>query len=101
MARIAVLGSFRLPPERLEQARPAMVRVIEATLAEDGCVAYSYAEDVADPGLIRVSEMWESREHLAAHFQTPHMHRWAEERTALDLSNRDISAYEVSEAETL
>lgn len=101
MVRIAVIGSFRLPPERLEEARPAMVRVIEATLTEDGCIAYSYAEDVADPGLIRVSEMWESREHLAAHFRTPHMHRWAEERAGLGLTNRDIAAYEVSEAERL
>lgn len=101
MARIAVIGSFRLLPERLEEARPAMARVIAATRAEDGCIAYSYAEDVADPGLIRVSEMWESREHLAAHFQTPHMIRWVEERSVLGLSGRDIAAYEVSEAETL
>ncbi|HTN13982.1 MAG TPA: putative quinol monooxygenase [Sphingomonadaceae bacterium] len=101
MARIAVIGSFRLAPERLDEARPAMMRIIEATRAEDGCIAYSYAEDVADPGLIRVSEMWESREHLTAHFQTPHMIRWAEERSVLGLSGRDIAAYEVSKAETL
>ena len=58
---IAVLGSFRFPLEAVEQARPLMRAVIEATLAEDGCRAYSYAEDVAEPGLFRVMEQWDSR----------------------------------------
>jgi quinol monooxygenase YgiN len=63
---IAVLGSFRFPVEALEQARPLMRAVIEATLAETGCQAYSYAEDVAEPGLLRVMEQWDSREALSA-----------------------------------
>jgi quinol monooxygenase YgiN len=98
---VAVIGHFRLPPERLEEARPAMARVIEATLAEDGCLAYSYAEDVREPGLIRVSEMWESREHLTAHFQTAHMLNWVEERKGLGLFDRQIAVYELGEPEQL
>ena len=98
---IAVLGHFRLPPERLAEAREAMARVIEATRAEAGCLAYSYAEDTLEPGLIRVAEMWESREQLAIHFQAPHMQRWVEERAPLGLTDRQISAYELGEAESL
>jgi len=98
---IAVLGSFRFPPEVLAEARPLMRAVIEATLAEPGCRAYSYAEDVAEPGLFRVTELWDSREALAAHFATPHMQAWVEQRAALGFFDRAISAHEIGAAEDL
>lgn len=98
---IAVIGSFRIPPERLAQARPAMERVMLATRAEAGCVAYSYAEDVLDRGLIRVSEMWETRADLTRHFAAAHMMQWQQDRAALGLSEREISAYEVGPGEPL
>ena len=98
---IAVLGHFRLPTDRAEEARAAMARVIEATRAEEGCIAYSYAADALERGLIRVTELWETRDHLAAHFKAPHMARWVEEREALGLFDRQITAYELGAAEEL
>ena len=98
---IAVLGTFRFPPEALEQARPLMRAVIEATLAEPGCRAYSYAEDVAELGLFRVMEQWDSREALSAHFATPHMKAWAEQRAALGFFDRRIALHEIGAGEAL
>jgi quinol monooxygenase YgiN len=91
---VLVVGQFRMPPENMAAARPLMAKVMLATRDEDGCIEYNYAEDVLDPGLIRVSEVWETRAHLTAHFQTAHMATWAEERAALGLSGRDIKVYE-------
>jgi len=98
---IAVLGTFRFPPEALEQARPLMRAVIEATLAEAGCRAYSYAEDVAEPGLFRVMEQWDCREALAAHFAAPHMKAWVEQRAALGFFDRRIALHEIGAGEEL
>ena len=98
---IAVLGTFRFPAEALDRARPLMRDVIDATLAEPGCHAYSYAEDVAEPGLFRVMEQWDSREALAAHFRTPHMQAWAEQRAALGFFDRRIALHEIGAAEDL
>ena len=98
---IAVLGSFRFPPEALERARPQMRAVIEATLAEPGCRAYSYAEDVAEPGLFRVMELWDSRAALSAHFETPHMKAWVEQRVSLGFHDRRIALHEIGAAEEL
>ena len=98
---IAVIGQFRMPPENMEAARPLMRKVMEATRAEDGCVEYNYAEDVLDPGLIRVSEVWHSRAQLDAHMVTDHMRVWGKERVALGLSGRAITVYEVSGSATL
>ena len=98
---IAVLGSFRFPLEAIERARPLMRAVIEATLAEPGCRAYSYAEDVAEPGLVRVMELWDSRDALSAHFGAPHMQAWAGQRAALGFFDRRITLHEVGAAEEL
>jgi quinol monooxygenase YgiN len=93
---IIVSGRFRLPPERLAEARPAMEKVIAASLAEPGCRAYSYAEDVTEAGLFRVYEEWDSRDALDAHFAAAHMREWQETRAALGFRDRSVSAYDVS-----
>ena len=78
-----------------------MARVIAASRAEAGCIAYAYAEDMLDPGLMRVHEAWSDRAALAAHFTAPHMKRWQVERAALGMTEREVIAYEVSSKEAL
>ena len=92
---IGVLGSFRFPSERVDQARPLMQQVIADTLQEPGCHAYSYAEDVNEPGLFRVMEMWSDRAALDVHFATPHMRNWAIAREALGFFDRQIKLFEL------
>lgn len=94
---IVVLGRFRLPIGQVERARLLMEQVIAASLAEPGCLAYSYAEDVRESGLFRVSEAWESREAIQAHFATSHMKQWQAERETLGFHDREVTAYEASE----
>lgn len=98
---ILVAGTFRLPVDILPAAREAMARVIAASRAEPGCLAYAYAEDVIEPGLFRVSEAWTSREALLAHFETPHMKEWLRERAEMGLTDRDVIAYTVNGKEVL
>jgi quinol monooxygenase YgiN len=98
---IAIVGQFRIPLENLATARPLMIEVMEASRAEDGCIEYNYSEDLIEPGLIRVSEVWESREHLAAHFKAPHMQRWIEERVGLGLSGRQVTGFAAERGEPL
>lgn len=94
---ILVIGTFRLPVDQLAAALPMARRVVEATRAEDGCIAYSYAQDLFDAGLIHVSEKWRDRAALDAHFKTPHMALWAVERAGLGLSERNLRIFESDE----
>lgn len=95
---IVVSGRFRLPPDRIAEARPAMAEVIAASLAEPGCHAYSYAEDVSEPGLFRVYEEWDNREALDVHFASEHMREWQRVRLTLGFHDRAVAAYEAGEA---
>jgi len=98
---LAVIGSFRFPADRIAEALPLMQQVIDATLMEPGCTAYSYAADVTEPGLFRVTEIWDSRASLEAHFATPHMIRWAEARVALGFCDRSVTAFPLGKGEVL
>lgn len=93
---VIVMGEFRLPLENLEAARPAMEQVVTLTRAEDGCLGYSYAQDMFDPGLIRVAEKWASAEALAAHLAAPHMDEWKRVREGFGLTGRAITMYEIA-----
>ncbi len=64
---IMIAGTVRFPADRIRDARDAMARMIEATRAEDGCVHYAFAEDVLDPGLIHISELWRDQAALERH----------------------------------
>ena len=91
---IVIEGSVRVPAEKIEAARPAMERMIRASRAEPGCLDYAYGLDVLDPGLIRVTERWESRDALKAHFATPHMAQWRGVFSSLGLTDRSLRLYE-------
>jgi quinol monooxygenase YgiN len=92
---LVIVGSIRLPPENLGKARTAMARMIEASRAEVGCLAYSYAEDVLEPGLIRVAEAWRDQAALDRHFASTHIAEWRGAWPELGITDRRLVAYEV------
>lgn len=96
-----VIGTFRVPVANMAAIGPAMARVIAATLQEDGCISYAYAQDVLDPELIHVAEKWRDKAALQAHFQTAHMKAWVQERTAFGLFDRRIRMFETDEGTEL
>lgn len=61
--------------------------------AEDGCIQYHMLRDANDPTLFTFFEVWQSREHLAAHTALPHMREFHEQR--MDYLHRDFDIQEV------
>ncbi len=68
---IIIQAVMDLPPEHAEaiilEARP----LIEDSLAEPGCLAYSWALDPLNPGRLHVFEQWTDEAALAHHFTLP------------------------------
>lgn len=91
---LVIAGTIRLPAENLEAFRPHMLAMLTASRAEEGCLAYSYAQDVAEPGLIRVFEVWRDQACLDAHFLTDHLAAWRASWPAFGVSDRRLIAYE-------
>ena len=94
---IIIMGTVKLPPDRLDAAKPAMRRMVEASRAEPGCIAYAYSQDLLEPETIYVSEQWRDRTALTEHFATPHMAEWRGVMDSLGLTGRDLRVFEADE----
>ena len=94
---IIIMGTVKLAPDRLEAAKPAMQRMVEASRAEPGCIAYAYAQDLLDPATIHVAEQWQNRAAVAEHVATPHMAEWRGVMGDLGLTGRDLRVFEADE----
>lgn len=70
---LAMTVEFTPAPGRAAELRAALLAVVAATRAEDGCLLYQLHEDVADPDLLAFYEIWASPAHHAAHDATPHI----------------------------
>jgi quinol monooxygenase YgiN len=90
--KIAVMGILRFPPEKLEEIRPHLKRLVSETIIHDGCIAYDVAEDPFDPGLIRFSELWPDKDSLSNHLQAPHIEPWRKAARACGMSERKFTA---------
>jgi quinol monooxygenase YgiN len=93
---LVIAGTIRVPPANVAALRPHMLAMLAASRAEDGCLVYSYAEDIAEPGLIRVFEAWRDRAALDAHLATDHLAAWRAAWPALGVGERRLTAYDVA-----
>ena len=98
---LLIIGTVRLPPAKLAEAKPVMERMISASRAEPGCIEYSYAQDVLDAGLIHVKEVWRERAALDAHFHSAHIQRWRSSWATLGIADRNLVLHEIGEPEPI
>lgn len=98
---LLIAGTIRLPAEMLDDARAVMARMIAASRAEQGCLAYAYAQDLIDPGLIHVHEQWVDQAALDRHFASAHIAEWRAAWPALGITDRHLQCYEVGTARAI
>jgi quinol monooxygenase YgiN len=93
---LIIAGTVRVPPANLDAFRPHMAAMMAASRAEPGCAAYGYAEDVTEPGLIHVFEVWADQAAIDAHFATAHMAAWRAAWPSFGVSDRALTLYEIA-----
>ena len=96
---VILAGTVRFDPAKFEASQPRMQEMMRLSRAEDGCVAYTYAQDLEDPGLIHVFEIWRDGDAVHAHHNAPHFLAWRADREALGMSDRRMSPHEVSSSQ--
>lgn len=90
---ILVVGEARFAPGEIERIRETLESTVRETRKEPGCEMYSYAVDLSDPDLLRISERWADRAALDAHFTTPHMATLSQALGAAKLESISVKAW--------
>jgi len=70
---LVVIAEVRVGPGAVEAVKDAVATMETESRKEPGCHTYAFSVDISDPGMIRITECWESQADLEAHFG---MHTW-------------------------
>ena len=97
--QIIISGCIDLPPENLQAALEAGRPLIEGALTESGCLAYDWSIEPTHPGRVRVFELWENEECLAAHFQSEWYLRMRDTIGSFGLIKADTAKYRIDLSE--
>ena len=90
---LLIEGWIKLGQGEFEKVRAQGIAMVKATNEEAGCLHYSFAQDIADPDLIRISERWESQEALAAHGASAHMAEFNKAMAGVQREGADLWLY--------
>ena len=73
MRTLTVVAEMSAKPGREADLCQELLKLIEPTRAEEGCVQYDLHEGSEEPGRFVFYENWRSKDDLERHLQTPHL----------------------------
>lgn len=95
---IVIAGHVPIQADQTESASAALSELVAATRKESGCVDYTMSFDLVDPILVRIFEVWESDEALAAHAVSQHVDRWRDVAPSLVAGPIKLMRYVIESA---
>lgn len=98
---LVIHAEIRIPADEVDTLAAVARPMCEKSEAEEGCHLYAFSVDVSEPGLVRITEEWESQEALDAHFQTPHMGDFQAGMAGLTSPNVKATKFMVSSSEDM
>jgi quinol monooxygenase YgiN len=90
-------GTIADNPETVE----AIKAMVAASRAEDGCLTYTFAQDLSDPDTLIIYERWRDQDALAAHGKSAHMAEFQKVMAANPPLGRDLRVYQTDEGNPL
>ncbi len=98
---IQINGTIKLGRTIDAATRKAIVEMVRASRAEDGCLDYAFATDLADPDTLVLFERWRDQAALDAHGKSAHMAEFQKVMADNPPASRDIRIYETDQGSPL
>lgn len=73
MSQVQVVATIPVKPDRRDEALAVLGTLIEATRAEEGCVAYDLFESASTPDTFVMVETYADQAATDAHMSSPHL----------------------------
>jgi quinol monooxygenase YgiN len=97
---IAIIGYIDVDPEVRDELVASTADLQRSTERDEpGCSAYTICADPANPGRIRITELWESAEALDAHFEHPNFRATGAALRAVTRVGGSVAKYRIDAAD--
>ncbi|MGJ8590164.1 MAG: putative quinol monooxygenase [Yoonia sp.] len=73
MVKLVIVANIVANEEQIDVVKTELVKLIEATRSEAGCVTYDLHQDNDNPAHFMFYEIWDSRELWQAHMAATHL----------------------------
>ncbi|CTQ59228.1 MAG: putative quinol monooxygenase [Roseibium album] len=73
MTQLTIVANIKANPDKIELVRSELLKLIEATRAENGCINYDLHQDNENPAHFMFYENWETRDLWQTHMNAPHL----------------------------
>jgi quinol monooxygenase YgiN len=93
--QITVLASIQAKPEKQDEVKRELLKIVEQTHAEEGCIQFDLHQSINDPYEFRLSEMWISQEALDEHLKKPYIKNFLDKSEELLVKPPDISLWKM------
>lgn len=93
MPDLTIVANITAKADKVELVKSELIKLIETTLAEDGCVQYDLHQDNDNPAQFMFYENWTSREQWQAHMNAPHLKAYA---AATEGAIEDFTLFEMA-----
>ena len=94
---IVVNAVITATEETIAAMKDAIGVMETASRAEPGCHDYTFSVELNNPGVLRITEKWESMDALKEHFGMPHMADFQAAMAANPPQGVEATFYEASE----
>ncbi len=73
MSKLTIVARIEAKKEKTELVKTELLKLIETTRNEEGCIQYDLHQDSNDPATFQFYENWESRELWQIHMNNTHL----------------------------
>lgn len=73
MSELTIVANIIANTDQIDLVRAELLKLIDTTRAEDGCITYDLHQDNENPAHFTFYETWENRALWQAHMEAPHL----------------------------
>lgn len=70
---LPIIVKFTVKEDKLELVKSELIKVLEETRKEDGCIRYDLHQDIENPNILMFYEIWETTAAWKAHDEKEHI----------------------------
>lgn len=78
MSKLTIVANILAKEEKRELVKSELLKLIDITRAEEGCINYDLHQDNENPNLFLFYENWTSRELWRTHMENDHLKAYLE-----------------------